>query len=151
MRGAAPVGRLQDLEPMEASVVLYLRTWMQGPQGRALVARDLIGGLGEAQGLPVSAAFDHLGELCLHHGRRPLMTHNTRCSCIGADEACFANFIASAAEGHDEDAMLMATLLVRSDYAPMLTHLARDVGIALSGMVQRTHPDLEHTTQKTMH
>ncbi|GGE59835.1 hypothetical protein GCM10011517_29270 [Actibacterium pelagium] len=66
------------------------------------------------------------------------MRHELACQCLGADESCFANLIAEAAEGDPEDAMLIATLLVRADMAPCLAALARDVGLALKRMSLRS-------------
>ena len=40
------------------------------------------------------------------------MRHSIECRCLGGDEACFANLVATAAEGEREDALLMATLMV---------------------------------------
>ena len=68
------------------------------------------------------------------HGRRPMMRHAVKCKCIGADEACFANFIAVASEGNREDAMLIATLMVRPHLAAVITSLATDFGLALKQM-----------------
>ncbi len=65
------------------------------------------------------------------------MCHSVQCACLGADESCFANFIATAATGEREDAMLIATLLVRPDVAPIVTSLAADFGLALIRMRPR--------------
>ncbi|WP_323370621.1 hypothetical protein [Sulfitobacter sp. F26204] len=62
------------------------------------------------------------------------MRHSVDCKCLGADESCFANFIAAAAEGEHEDAMLFATLLVRSDVASMVVSCAAEFGLALKRM-----------------
>ena len=39
-RGGASVGRLSDLDPIEAGAVMYLRLWGDGPKGRADAASD---------------------------------------------------------------------------------------------------------------
>lgn len=62
------------------------------------------------------------------------MRHSVHCKCLGADESCFANFIVTAATGERDDAMLIATLLVRADVAPLITALATDFGLALMRM-----------------
>ena len=62
------------------------------------------------------------------------MLHAITCKCIGSDEACFASFIATAATGEREDAMLISTLLVRADIGPIITSLAADFGLALVRM-----------------
>ncbi|MGY9038053.1 MAG: hypothetical protein ACKVLA_09570, partial [Rhodobacterales bacterium] len=78
--------------------------------------------------------FEQLCSLCARFGRRPLMRHSVTCKCLGADESCFANFISTATEGQREDAMLIATLLVRADMAPLVASLAADFGLALKRM-----------------
>ena len=133
-RGAAPVGLVTDLNGIEAASVIYLRLWCDGPDARARVWNDLATSLGTERGRCAVASFEDLCGLCTKHGRRPLMRHSVQCKCVGADEACFANFIAAAAAGGREDAMLIATLLVRADVAPSLTALATDFGLALMRM-----------------
>ena len=54
--------------------------------------------------------------------------------CGSRSYSCFANFIACTATGDREDAMLIATLLVRPDVAPLITALATDFGHALMRM-----------------
>lgn len=140
-RGGAPVGLVSDLGAAEILAVLYLRLWSDSDRGRDEVALALARGLGEAQGEAAVLAFDALFDLCCRYGRRPLLHHNVTCRCLGADEACFANFVVGAAEGEREDAILMATLLVRADAAPMLAEIACDVGLALCRMALRGGSD----------
>ena len=68
------------------------------------------------------------------------MRHAADCACLGADEACFANFIATATTGEREDALLMAMLLVRPDVAPQLCAVAMNLGLALKQMLLRSAP-----------
>lgn len=133
-RGGAPVGRIADLDGLAAASVIYLRLWCDGPDAQSSVRSDLESGLGHARGGRALKAFMDLCSLCATHARRPLMTHAATCKCLGSDEACFANFIATAAMGEREDAMLIATLLVRVDVAPLVTALATDFGHALMRM-----------------
>jgi hypothetical protein len=134
-RGAARVGLLADLDAVEAGAVLYLRLWCDGD--RAQVARDFENALGEAHGAAACRTLDQLCGLCARHGRRPLMRHHLSCACLGADEACFANFIAAALGADREDAMLIATLLMRAEMAPGAAALAQDLGLALKRMAVR--------------
>lgn len=134
-RGAARVGLLADLDAVEAGAVLYLRLWCDGD--RAQVARDFERALGAAHGQAACRTLDQLCGLCARHGRRPLMRHHLGCACLGADEACFANFIAAALGGDREDAMLIATLILRADMAPCAAALAQDLGLALKRMAVR--------------
>lgn len=145
-RGGAPVGVLADLDPLEANAVLYLRHWSNGAKGRDAVSKEMVTLLGLPRGEAAIEALDNLLALCRDYGRRPLMHHHMRCTCLGADEACFANFVAAAADGERDDALLLATLLVRPDVAPMLASVAFEFGLLLRRAAERaparptTHP-----------
>ena len=133
-RGGAPVGRLADLPPIEAGAVMYLRMWSDGAVGRAGAAQDFAVTLGEDFGQAAMLALGRLCSLCTHHGRRPLVRHSLDCACLGADESCFAQMIAAASEGAREDAMMLAALIVRPDFAPALASLSEEFGLALRRM-----------------
>ncbi len=134
-RGGASVGRLSDLDPIEAGAVMYLRLWGDGPKGRADAASDFDIALGADQGRAAMLTLDRLCSLCAHHGRRPLVRHGLGCGCLGADENCFAQMIGAAAEGAREDAMMMASLIVRPDFAPALASLSEELGLTLRRMM----------------
>ena len=142
-RGGAPVGFLAELDGIGAASIIYLRMWHNGPESQADVWTDLSSSLGADHGRKALKAFETLCSLCSQHGRRQLMLHAITCKCIGSDESCFANFIATAATGEREDAMLIATLLVRADFAPIITSLASDFGLALMLMNLRAPKDLD--------
>jgi hypothetical protein len=153
-RGGAPVGFINELDGIEAASVIYLRLWCDGPDAQAQVWNDFASGLGADQGRKALKSFEDLCALCTRHGRRPLMRHSVQCKCLGADESCFANFIATAATGEREDAMLIATLLVRPDVAPLIASLAADVGHAFMRMQLSAPRDFEthsHEMPKTLH
>lgn len=133
-RGGATVAVLDDFDGLTAAAVVYLRMWCEGPQTQTRVMNDLLGTLGAQRGHNAVAAFAELCSMCVQHGRRPLCRHGLKCRCVGADEASFAHFVATAATGDRDDAMLMAILLVRPDMAPALTSLATDFGLALKQM-----------------
>lgn len=137
-RGAAPVGYLAELDPVEVTSVIYLRLWSDGGDGHAQMRCEFSAILGTDQGARALQSFEALCAACAAHGRRPLMRHSIGCKCLGADEACFAHFIATAADGDRDDAMLMATLLVRVDMAPVVASLATDVGLAFKRMRLRS-------------
>ena len=141
-RGGAPVGVLSDLADVEAAAVICLRLWCDGPDSKAAVRADFTDALGPEGGARAMREFEQLLGLCARHGRRPLMRHGVHCKCVGADEACFANCIAAAAEGDLNDAMLIATLLVRPDMAPMAVPLAAAFGLALRRMMLAASRDL---------
>ncbi|MDF1670090.1 MAG: hypothetical protein P1U83_10795 [Roseovarius sp.] len=152
-RGGTPVGVIADLDGVEAASVIYLRLWCDGPASQAVVWKDFATALGTSHGRKALEGFDQLCGLCCQHGRRPLTRHGVNCKCLGADESCFANFIATAAEGAREDAMLIATLLVRVDVAPIVTALATDFGLALKRMYLRAPRDVASfpTHETTLH
>jgi hypothetical protein len=152
-RGGAPVGFITELDSIEAASVIYLRLWCDGPDAQSQVCSDFTNGLGTEQGRKAFQAFEELCVLCARHGRRPLMRHSVQCKCIGADESCFANFIATATEGEREDALLIATLLVRPDVAPLIASLATNFGLALKRMHIAAPRDLAttNTSLQTLH
>ncbi len=133
-RGGAPVGFVTELGPVEAGAVLYLRMWCDGPDAQIQVWNDFATALGSQQGREALKSFETLCDLCARYGRRPLMRHHVTCECLGADESCFANFVGYASEGEHEDALLIATTIVRPDIAPCLVGLAQEVGLALRRM-----------------
>ncbi|MDO9639928.1 MAG: hypothetical protein Q7J44_15425 [Pseudotabrizicola sp.] len=147
-RGGATVGFVTELDAVEAGAVRYLRLWGEGAVAQRHVRTDFASALGVDAGQRALQAFAELCDHCLHYGRRPLVRHQVMCRCLGADEACFANFIAAAAEGDREDAILIATLLVRADMAMCLFDHAATVGHALRRMTQ---PGLHASPSRTVH
>lgn len=139
-RGSAPVGYVAELNAIEAGAVMYLRLWCDGPESQVVVTQDFFRRLGTHHGREALNSLEQLCSLCVSYGRRPLMRHQVDCKCLGADESCFANFVATASEGDREDAMMIATILVRADMAPCLVGLAQSVGLALKRMTLRTPP-----------
>ncbi|MER2508230.1 hypothetical protein [Amaricoccus sp.] len=129
--GAAPVSRLSDLTPLEQRVVMYTRLWSDGRLGQAEVWRDLIERYGPAPARFATETLETLLRQIVTHGRRPLQRHAPHCPCVGGDECIFARFVALAAEGAREDAILMATLMVRADISFGLARAAEEFGLAL--------------------
>ena len=151
-RGGATVGVLSELPPLEAGAVVYLRCWFDGPESRNQLRRDFYDLLGVDYANAALDKFAQLCQLCAQHGRRPLVRHGLSCTCLGADENCFANFIACATEGEREDAMLLATLLVRPDMAPSLMGLATQFGLALKQMTANLSSELQsRPSSATLH
>lgn len=148
-RGSATVGYLAELDPVEAGAVLYLRLWGDGPAAQARVRTEFETALGPKCGRDALRSFDCLLNMCIRHGRRPLIRHDVTSKCLGADESCFATFIGYASEGEREDALLIATTIVRPDMAPSLVGLAQDFGLALRRMTIRS--DTPNTTSRTLH
>ncbi len=130
-RGGAAIGHVQDLDPLAASVVHCLRKVSEGGTGQTQLKSELARSQGPWQGKETLCALRQICDLCARYGRRPVECHQADCAVLGADEACMAHFIANATEGKREDAMMMATLLVRPDMAPGLTALAERFGLGL--------------------
>lgn len=128
VQGGAAVGRFTDLAPLEQAVVHSLRLWSEGPDGRASLQADWAACHGEATAQTLADRFGELLDCALRHARRPLMCHTPGCPCAGGDESVFARFVALAAGGEREEAVLIATLMVRADLALCLADLAADVG-----------------------
>ncbi len=154
--GAASVGRLIDLDPVEAGAVLYLRLCWDNPDALTALTDDFAPLLGTSAGALAARSFVQLATLCQSHGRRALCAHALTCACLGGDEACFARLVADAASGAREDALMMAMLLVRADFAPMVTGLAQDAGLALQRMALRAQPipatrQQGRTNRQTLH
>ena len=91
-RGGAPMGYITDLDAIEAASVVYLRLWNDGSVAKSRVLDDFNASLGTQHGQRATRSFEELCSLCARFGRRPLMRHAVTCKCLGADEACFANF-----------------------------------------------------------
>lgn len=149
-RGGAPVGYVSELGPIEAAAVIYLRLWCNSAETQARAVHDFEAMLGPEYGGGVAAALAQICEACVQHGRRPLMRHHIDCKCLGGDEACFANFIAAAADGEREDAFLFASNIVRPDIAMCLVNSAQSFGLGLRqmGLQPRATPQ---TSPKTLH
>jgi hypothetical protein len=129
-RGGAAVARLDELGAIEAGAVLCLRLWCAGPdtpERRAFEAEA-----GDHGGRAALAAIGGLCDMMRAYGRRPLMRHDIACGCVGGDEACLARIVEAATAGDRDDAMLMATLLVRADLACGFVALAEQAGVALA-------------------
>lgn len=129
--GAAPVGRLADLPPLERKVIRCLRLWSAGPDGQAALGRELGAHYGPQAAARLQADLTDLLATTVRHARRPLLGHAIDCPCAGSDECVFARFVALAAEGAREEAVLIATLLVRADLALGLSALAEDIGLGM--------------------
>lgn len=138
-RGGAPVGVLSELPTVEACSVLYLRLWCEGPDQQAAVWNDLATTLPPHRARKALRAFETLCDLCLRNARRPMMRHSSKCSCVGGDEACFANFVAAACTCEREDAMLFISNIVHPGVAPILVQFAQDFALALHEMSATSH------------
>lgn len=131
-RGAAPVAQLADLQDEEIWVVAAIRLWSeQEGAGNAALVEAVAGQVGSERGCRVLSLFNDLMALMADHARRPILRHKPSCSCVGTDEAVFVNFVSAATHGPREDAMLIATLLMRPDMAAIAVSLAQSLGLEL--------------------
>jgi hypothetical protein len=135
--GAAPVGRITELPPLERMVIRCLRLWSAGPDGRRVLELELARRHGGPAAQRLADAIGELLLLSVRHARRPLLGHALDCPCAGADECVFARFVSLAAEGAREEAVLIATLLLRADVALTIAALAEEVGL---GLMRGTEP-----------
>ena len=136
-RGAAPVGAMHELPPIELAAVVCLRAWCAGGDDRAMVGRDFRLVLGDEAGAEAVADFDALMTVMLEGARRPIMCHALDCGCFGGDESAFANMIAAAAGRDREDALLFAGTLLTGPAAWVAVSLAERLGQAFLRLARR--------------
>jgi hypothetical protein len=133
LSGAAPVSRVEAVDEQTLFLVNALRKFGQSDEaafweGFAMLA-------GAHRGDAARSVFENLMFLITRHARRPLMTHDGACNCIGADEASFAQFVRMAAQGDPEDAMLIGMLILSADIVPIAVGLAQQLGLLVCGIV----------------
>ncbi|QPH56289.1 hypothetical protein I0K15_20760 [Pontivivens ytuae] len=144
--GGAAVGRLSDLPLLEAKAICYLRLWCAGPEAQAEVW-NAFAAHGPDAAQERMRDFEELVSSMIRMARRPLQRRHLGCACVSGDESAFGHMIAAAAIGEREDAMLLASLLVRPEAWMPLVILAEQVGLSLARMhlpmpasVRSTHP-----------
>ncbi len=129
--GAAAIGTTDSVDPQSLRIIDLVRRWGGGPDRRQEVWNALAVELGPARARRALKSLEEFLDLIQSHGRRPLVRHGVGCRCIGSDETIIAHFVRIATEGEREDAMLVGTLLVRPDIAPIAASLAQQLGLAL--------------------
>lgn len=127
LAGAAPVSRVEAVDGPTLFFITALRTF--GTSRETVFWENYAALSGDGRADTARTAFENLMQFMTRNARRPLMTHDGACSCIGADEASFAQFIRLAAEGEPEDAMLLGMLLLRADVVPVAVGLAQQLGL----------------------
>jgi len=128
---AAPVARLDSLPRLQAWCVTALRQWMGGAAGREALAADLTARHG-ADAAP--ALLNRLAgtlDLLARHGQRHFAHNPAGSDAVSPDEAFVAHFVATAATGEREEALMLAMLLVRADLAPALVARAQALGLGV--------------------
>ena len=138
-RGGAAVGFLAELPQFEAATVCYLRLYCAGNAGQEEL-RFALADIGA--GPEVIEDFGEVVRLMIDGARRPLQRRHLGCGCVSGDESAFAHMVACAALGAREDAMLLASLLVRPEGWMPLAMMAERVGLTLAALHMRT-PDIK--------
>lgn len=127
-RGGSAVAQMADLDPWEAMLVRSLRLWCEGPAGQSSVLEMFGEFTPHSDGGRTFEAFDDLMRTLVARSHRPLVRHDIGCSCVGADEAVFANLVRVASDGYHIDASLIATLMVGPGFAEHVALLAGQTG-----------------------
>lgn len=127
-RGAAPVGFLHELPPIELAAIVYLRAWCEGGTDRQMIAKDFRLVMDDGAGATAVEDFDALMTALLKDARRPVMRHGLGCKCFGGDESVFANMMAAAVGRDRDDAMLFASTLMTGHAAWAAVQLAERLG-----------------------
>ena len=86
IRGAAPVGLVQDLTPDEALCIRYLRLWWAGPEAQAKIWNEFSRSLGPTRAKQAFSAVKSVFAICSSHGRRPFVLNCVNCKSLGGDE-----------------------------------------------------------------
>lgn len=154
-RGAAAVGLLSDLAVQEQIAVLILRQWFNGAEARGAISQDLIRMLGREHAANAERSLAHLINLMVNYGRRPLMHHDLRCSCLGGDESTFAHLIAAASVADHEEAMAFALTIMPAAVAYEAVQTAETLGFALyavaNALKKSSASDFENTKANRCH
>jgi hypothetical protein len=138
-RGGGPVSFIQEMSPVESYAISFLRLWCSGPKSKQKVVNELVMQLGLKQGFATTDCLDKICQLLTKNARRPLMYHDVLCDCVGAHEACFANFIGLAAKKQKKDAMIFACLLVNTKLLGSIYDLGQQFGLALKLITSPAH------------
>lgn len=133
LAGAATVSRVEAVDAQTLFLITALRTF--GTDNEILFWESYAALTDVARSDTARSAFENLMGFVTRNARRPLMTHDGACRCIGADEASFAQFVRLAAEGEPEDAMLLGMLLLRADVVPVAVGLAQQLGLLVGASV----------------
>lgn len=149
--GSVSVGQLSEQPTFETCIVTYLRLWADGEEAQRRLQHMLIELCGPARGARMTKTWAEMIALLARFRRRSIMRHALDCPCLGADEAWFANFMATAATGERDDALMLATLLIRPDIAPLLTDLARQFGLSLAQGLAQHDFAVGQGTPETLH
>jgi hypothetical protein len=136
-RGAAPVGYLSELPPLELAAIVYFRMTCASQETRDQLSKDFALAFGTEHGSIYEGLLADFVQVLAQKSRRRIMRHEPNCKCFGGDESAIANMIAAAAGGDREEAQLLAANLVPCEIANQLVGPAEDIGLALHLMLER--------------
>jgi len=136
--GASVVGRLTDIAPWEAELIMSMRFWMDSPEGQAEVWNGFARFFGATEGRAEMRSFESLLSILCTHARRPLVRHGLGCNWIGSDEAILQTLVREAARGDLAEAAMIASLIVPARHAEPVALMAAQVGQAMQRMSKRT-------------
>ena len=140
VRGGASVAVLNRLDGWEANLVVNLRLWCEGPEGKAQVWNDYARTFQNPAATQEMQAFETLMTILIDHAIRPLVRHSVGCACVGSDECIFLNLVKTASDGHLNDAALIATLMAGPSKAEAIAMLAGQVGEGARKIVLKRTP-----------
>jgi len=148
--GASVVGRLTDIAPWEAELILSIRLWMDSPEGRAEIWNGFARCFGASDGRLELRRFETLLTSICSTARRPLIRHGLGCDCIGSDEAILRTLVREATRGDLPEATMIASLLVPARHAEPIALMAAKVGQAMQRLA-RDAPASASTQSQTEH
>ncbi len=139
--GATVVNRLTALPAWEAELVLSMRFWLDGAEGREKVWNSFAQTFGAAEGRTQLRLFEGLLSSLCNHARRPFVRHGRGCTCIGADEAVLLTLVREAAKGDIAEAAQIASLMVPAAQAELIALKSVELGRAMQQMTHRSPAD----------
>lgn len=120
-----------DRQKLEALSISLLRLWADGQAGRARMTAEIYETIGPQRGHRIVTLWAEFIEIYGLYQQDPSAPHAIYEDYLSIDEAYFAQFLAIAAEGDREEALLLAMSRVRPDAVLVLTNLATQIGLSL--------------------
>lgn len=130
LRPSDTCGTIGDLTPVQAQTVAYFRQWTSGPEGQAQVVQTMIDRMGPACADSALAALAHLADLCQRCALCPLRLSG-HCAGLDRTERGLADFVACAAFGDREEALMHGFCVMQPHAAFDALPSAQQLGLAL--------------------
>ncbi len=148
-RGAAPVALLDEISDEESYAISFLRHWSSDEKSKTKVIAELVKHLGKHRAPDAEQCLDTLHFFLTTHPITPIIYHDLTCDCVGAHEACFANFITLAANAKKKDALIFASLLVNPRFLEVFHQSGEKFGLAIKLISQSEKVSKTHHTSET--